>query len=47
MAIDTTGGNANMDYPAHVATYKGFLRLVQIVIVFLVVLLTSMYVFLV
>lgn len=47
MAIDTTGGNANMDYAAHIETYNGFLRLVQIVIVFLVILLASMYVFLV
>jgi len=47
MAIDTSGGSPEMDYAAHTATYLGFLRAVQIAIVFLVLLLVGMYVFLV
>ena len=47
MAIDISNGNAAMDYKAHTATYHGFLRLVQVAIVFLVFLLIGMYVFLV
>lgn len=29
MSIDTTGGHPAMDYQEHVATYRGFLRLLQ------------------
>ena len=47
MALDTTGGSKAMDYPEHISTYKTFLRLTQLVIAFLVVLLTGMFVFLV
>jgi hypothetical protein len=47
MQIDTSKGHPDMDYREHVSTYKAFLRFTQIGIVFLVVLLTLMYVFLV
>lgn len=47
MAIDTSGGNPNMDYPQHIDTYKGFIRLSIYLIVFLVVLLLGMKYFLV
>lgn len=26
MSIDTTGGHPSMDYPEHLRTYKGFVR---------------------
>lgn len=45
--IDTSNGNPNMDYAEHAATYKGFLRLTQFAIVFLVALLIAMFIFLV
>ena len=47
MAIDTTKGHPAMDYAEHTATYRGFLRLAQYTIIFLVALLVAMYVFLV
>jgi len=47
MELDTTGASPAMDYPAHTATYLGFLRAVQVAIVLLVALLVGMYVFLV
>jgi Bacterial aa3 type cytochrome c oxidase subunit IV len=47
MSIDTSKGHPEMDYAEHTSTYKGFLRVTQISIVFLVGLLVGMYVFLV
>jgi hypothetical protein len=47
MSIDTSGGHEAMDYKEHVSTYNGFIRITQVSVVFLVVLLTGMYVFLV
>jgi Bacterial aa3 type cytochrome c oxidase subunit IV len=47
MSIDTSRGHEAMDYNEHNRTYAGFIRLTQIAVVFLVVLLTGMYVFLV
>ena len=47
MAVDTSKGNPNMDYSAHVSTYHGFLKLTQYSIVALVLLLIAMFVFLV
>ena len=47
MAIDTSNGHPAMDYAEHTSTYRGFLRLVQVSIVFLVLLLIAMFVFLV
>jgi hypothetical protein len=47
MAIDTSGGNPNMDYAEHTRTYRGFLRLTAWLIAFLVVLLLGMKYFLV
>lgn len=47
MVIDTSKGNPAMDYAEHTATYKGFLKVTQYGIVFLVVLLVSMFWFLV
>lgn len=47
MAIDTSGGNHNMDYPEHLRTYGTFVRLSIALIVFLVLLLAGMKFFLV
>ena len=47
MAVDTSKGNPAMDYAEHTATYKGFLKLTQYTIVFLVLLLIAMFMFLV
>lgn len=47
MMIDTSKGHKDMDYPEHMATYRGFLRLTQYAIVLLVLLLVGMYWFLV
>jgi Bacterial aa3 type cytochrome c oxidase subunit IV len=47
MAIDTSKGHPSMDYAEHVATYRGFLKLTQYGIVFLVLLLLAMFMFLV
>jgi hypothetical protein len=47
MSIDTSGGNAAMDYAQHLETYQGFLRLTKYLIAFLVVLLAGMAYFLV
>lgn len=47
MAIETKGGHPDMDYAEHMSTYHGFIKTVQIAVVFLVVLLIGMYVFLV
>lgn len=47
MGVDTSGGNSAMDYPQHVRTYGGFLRLTKFAIVFLVLLLLGMKFFLV
>ena len=47
MAVDTSKGNAAMDYAEHNGTYRGFLKFTQIAIVALVILLVGMYVFLV
>ena len=47
MAIDLTGGHPAMDYAAHAHTYKKFLLLTKVMIVFLVVLLAGMAYFLV
>lgn len=47
MAIDLTGGHPAMDYAAHEHTYKQFLLLTKVMIVFLVVLLAGMAYFLV
>jgi hypothetical protein len=33
MAIDTSGGHSAMDYPEHLRTYSGFLRVTVVVIV--------------
>jgi hypothetical protein len=47
VAIDLTGGHPAMDYAAHEHTYKQFLLLTKVMIVFLVVLLAGMAYFLV
>jgi hypothetical protein len=47
VAIDLTGGSPTMDYAAHERTYKQFILLTKIMIVFLVVLLAGMAYFLV
>ncbi len=47
MDLDTSKGHPDMDYREHVSTYKGFLRLTQFAVVFLVLLMVAMYVFLV
>jgi hypothetical protein len=47
VAIDLSGGNPEMDYPQAEATYKQFIVLTKISIVFLVVLLAGMAYFLV
>ncbi|MDZ4841468.1 MAG: aa3-type cytochrome c oxidase subunit IV [Hyphomicrobium aestuarii] len=47
MDLDTSKGHPDMDYREHVTTYKGFLRLAQFAVVFLVLLMVAMYVFLV
>jgi Bacterial aa3 type cytochrome c oxidase subunit IV len=47
MSIDTSRGHEAMDYNEHNRTYLGFIRMTQIAVVFLVVLLTGMYIFLV
>ncbi len=47
MSIDYSGGHTAMDYNQHKDTYSGFLRYSKIGIVFLVLLLTGMYIFLV
>jgi heme O synthase-like polyprenyltransferase len=46
VAIDLTGGSPEMDYPQAEKTYKQFLLLTKIVVVFLVVLLAGMGYFL-
>ncbi len=46
MAIDLSGGNPEMDYPQAEGTYKQFILLTKISIVFLVVLLAGMAFFL-
>jgi hypothetical protein len=46
VAIDLTGGNPAMDYAEHARTYKQFLLLTKVVIVFLVLLLAGMGYFL-
>ena len=45
--IDMTGGHPAMDYAAHEGTYKQFLLLSKVMIVFLVLLLSGMAYFLV
>jgi hypothetical protein len=47
MAIDTSGGNPNMDYAQHMNTYRGVLRGTIALIIFLVILLIGMKIFLV
>ncbi len=47
VAIDMTGGHPAMDYAAHEHTYKRFLLLTKVMIVFLVLLLSGMAYFLV
>ena len=47
MAINTSGGHPDMDYAAHISTYKGFLRLAEITIVGVVIILAGMAYFLV
>ena len=47
VAIDLSGGNPNMDYVQAEQTYKQFILLTKVVIVFLVVLLAGMAYFLV
>ena len=47
MSIDTSKGHKDMDYAEHTATYNGFLKLTQYLIVFLVLLLVAMFWFLV
>jgi Bacterial aa3 type cytochrome c oxidase subunit IV len=47
MGIDIAGGNPSMDYAAHAATYRGFLKFTQYAIAGLVVLLAGMAYFLV
>lgn len=47
MAIDTSGGNPNMDYAEHTRTYNSFIRLSVMLVVFLVILLAGMKYFLV
>ena len=47
MALDLTGGHPAMDYAAHEGTYKQFLLLTKVMIVFLVLLLSGMAYFLV
>jgi hypothetical protein len=46
VAIDLSGGNPEMDYPQAEKTYKQFIFLTKVSIVFLVALLTGMYFFL-
>ena len=47
MAIDLSGGNPSMDYVQAEQTYKQFILLTKVAIVFLVVLLAGMAYFLV
>jgi hypothetical protein len=47
MAIDTSGGNPEMDYPEHLRTYDGFVRGTIIVVVALALILIGMAIFLV
>lgn len=47
MAIDTSNGNANMDYAEHTRTYERFLKMSVYLIVFCVLLLAGMKYFLV
>jgi Bacterial aa3 type cytochrome c oxidase subunit IV len=47
MSIDTSRGHEAMDYNEHNRTYAGFIRMTQVAVVFLIVLLTGMYIFLV
>ena len=47
MAIELSGGNPAMDYAQHAQTYKQFLLLTKVTIVFLVLLLAGMAYFLV
>ena len=39
MAIDPSGGHSAMDYPEHIRTYSGFLRVTIIMIVLVVAIL--------
>lgn len=47
VSIDTTNGHEAMDYPEHVSTYKLFLRLSVMLVIFCVILLALMGYFLV
>jgi hypothetical protein len=45
MSIDTTSGHPAMDYQEHVATYRGFIKLLQFGVVGCVLLLVFLAVF--
>jgi hypothetical protein len=47
MSIDTTKGHKDMDYPEHLRTYDGFLRLTKITIGTVVIVLSAMAYFLI
>ena len=47
MSVDTSGGHSEMDYPAHVETYHGFVRLMQFGVIACVIVLALMAIFLV
>lgn len=46
MNLESMKGHPDMDYPQHQRTYNGFIRLIQISVVFLVLLLAGMAIFL-
>jgi hypothetical protein len=39
MAVEPSGGHPAMDYPEHLRTYRGFLRVMMILIAFVAVVL--------
>jgi hypothetical protein len=45
MSIDTTDGHPSMDYKGHVATYQGFIRLLQVGLAGCILLLVFLAVF--
>ena len=47
MAVDTSGGHPAMDYPEHLRTYSGFLKITIGLIVFVAVVLLFMLFYLV
>jgi len=47
MPVETSGGHPAMDYPEHLRTYQGFLRVSAIIVVLIALLLLGMLVTLV